>query len=134
MLNTAPLIGRPSLKTVKRLIHARNNIRYLPRPHNQASRSLTIGSRTREPVHSGYRTHLTGSLGIVRHCSYSRTMCRGKDDIAGASMDVSKSREVLPTNVKPLHYDLTLEPNFEKFTYEGKVVIEYVEPISPFGH
>ncbi|KAI9780015.1 MAG: Aminopeptidase 2 mitochondrial [Candelina submexicana] len=39
-------------------------------------------------------------------------------------MDVSKGREVLPTNVKPLHYDLTLEPNFEKFTYEGKVVID----------
>ncbi|KAI9704105.1 MAG: Aminopeptidase 2 mitochondrial [Candelina mexicana] len=39
-------------------------------------------------------------------------------------MDVSKGREVLPTNVKPLHYDLTLEPNFEKFTYEGRVVID----------
>lgn len=41
-------------------------------------------------------------------------------------MDVSKGREVLPTNVKPMHYDLTLEPDFEKFTYEGTVVIEYV--------
>ncbi|KAI4207325.1 MAG: hypothetical protein LQ348_000599 [Seirophora lacunosa] len=51
-------------------------------------------------------------------------MCRAKDDVAGASLDVSKGREVLPTNVKPLHYDLTLEPNFEKFTYEGKVVID----------
>ncbi len=45
-------------------------------------------------------------------------------------MDVSRGREVLPTNVKPLHYDLTLEPDFEKFTYEGKVVIEYVQPNS----
>ncbi|KAL8952418.1 MAG: hypothetical protein Q9222_001653, partial [Ikaeria aurantiellina] len=51
-------------------------------------------------------------------------MCRAKEDIAAASMDVSKGREVLPTNVKPTHYDLTLEPNFEKFTYEGKVVID----------
>ncbi|KAL8709084.1 MAG: hypothetical protein Q9220_006105 [cf. Caloplaca sp. 1 TL-2023] len=51
-------------------------------------------------------------------------MCRAKEDIAAASMDVSKGREVLPTNVKPIHYDLTLEPNFEKFTYEGKVVID----------
>lgn len=25
-----------------------------------------------------------------------------------------------------MHYDLTLEPNFEKFTYDGTVVIEYV--------
>ncbi|SLM36209.1 aminopeptidase [Lasallia pustulata] len=39
-------------------------------------------------------------------------------------MDVSKGREVLPTNVKPLHYDLTLEPDFEKFSYEGTVVID----------
>ena len=43
-------------------------------------------------------------------------------------MDVSKGREVLPTNVKPVHYDLTLEPDFEKFSYEGRVVIEYVWP------
>ncbi|MCJ1319200.1 Aminopeptidase 2 mitochondrial [Xylographa vitiligo] len=37
---------------------------------------------------------------------------------------VTKAREVLPTNVRPLHYDLTLEPDFEKFTFEGKVVID----------
>ena len=27
-------------------------------------------------------------------------------------------------NVKPTHYDLTLEPNFDKFTYEGTVTID----------
>lgn len=53
-------------------------------------------------------------------------MCRANADMTGGSMDVTKGREVLPTNVKPLHYDLTLEPNFEKFTYEGTVIIEYV--------
>lgn len=54
-------------------------------------------------------------------------MCRHmlNPDEGGASMDVSHMREVLPTNVKPLHYHLTLEPDFEKFTYEGTVVIEY---------
>jgi aminopeptidase 2 len=52
-------------------------------------------------------------------------MCRHAD-VDGASIDITQAREVLPTNVKPLHYDLTLEPDFEKFTYEGKVVIEYV--------
>lgn len=35
-----------------------------------------------------------------------------------------QGREVLPTNVKPVHYDLTLEPNFETFKYDGTVVIE----------
>lgn len=39
-------------------------------------------------------------------------------------MDIAKGREVLPKNVKPLHYDLTLEPNFETFKYEGTVIID----------
>ena len=36
----------------------------------------------------------------------------------------TNAREVLPTNVKPMHYDLTLEPNFDNFTFEGTVIIE----------
>ena len=63
----------------------------------------------------------------VRYCSYQRSMCLARDDLSG-SVDVTRGREVLPTNVKPVHYDLTLEPDFEKFTYEGKVIIEYVQP------
>lgn len=51
-------------------------------------------------------------------------MCRHGADVTSASMDVSHGREVLPSNVKPVHYNLTLEPDFDKFTYEGKVVIE----------
>ena len=51
-------------------------------------------------------------------------MYRSVEDAASAGVDISKGRQVLPTNVKPLHYDLTLEPNFENFTYEGTVVIE----------
>lgn len=50
-------------------------------------------------------------------------MCKANAEIDG-SIDVTKSREVLPINVKPLHYDLTLEPDFENFSYEGIVVIE----------
>ena len=45
-------------------------------------------------------------------------------DALEGGMEVSKGREVLPTNVKPLHYDLTLEPDFESFTYRGSVYIE----------
>lgn len=66
---------------------------------------------------------------IVRYCSYHRVTRRAEEDIASASMDISKNREVLPTNVKPLHYNLTLEPNFENFSYEGTVVIEYVDAL-----
>lgn len=39
-------------------------------------------------------------------------------------MDVTKGREILPANVIPRHYNLTLEPDFEKLTYEGNVIID----------
>lgn len=67
-------------------------------------------------------------LPFVRYCSYQRTMRKHHfgTDVTSSSIDVSKGREVLPKNVKPIHYDLTLEPNLETFEYEGKVVIEYV--------
>lgn len=64
----------------------------------------------------------------VRHCSYQRRMCYAQGDAVGGSIDITKGREVLPTNVKPVHYDLTLEPDLEKFTFEGTVIIEYVIP------
>ena len=33
-------------------------------------------------------------------------------------------REVLPTNVTPLHYDLSFEPDFKNFTFEGSANIK----------
>lgn len=51
-------------------------------------------------------------------------MCRGDHGAAEAGAINTPDREILPDNVKPVHYDLTLEPNFENFTFEGKVVIE----------
>ena len=59
-------------------------------------------------------------------------MCRARhDDPAGGSIDVTKGREILPGNVVPKHYDLTLEPNWKDFTFEGSVVIEYVQYDGP---
>lgn len=75
--------------------------------------------------HKAVQQRLSASQ-TVRYCSHRRAMCRKTTDMQGGSVDVETSREVLPTNVKPLHYALTLEPNFEKFSYEGTVVIEYV--------
>ncbi|KAK2741234.1 Aminopeptidase 2 mitochondrial [Myotisia sp. PD_48] len=63
---------------------------------------------------------------FTRYCSYRR-MCRarqGENAPAGAMSVPHGGREVLPTNVIPRHYDLTLEPDFEKFTFEGTVVID----------
>lgn len=63
----------------------------------------------------------------IRYCSHRRKMCRSHEaDASDSSMNIAKGREVLPTNVKPLHYDVTLEPDFKTFEYEGTVAIEYV--------
>jgi len=52
-------------------------------------------------------------------------MCRTIEGASG-SIDITQGREVLPTNVKPLHYDVVLEPNLEDFTFNGTVSIEWV--------
>ena len=74
---------------------------------------------------SWIKARISLSANSIRHCSHRRTMCRHAEGVEG-SANATGAREVLPTNVKPVHYDLTLEPDFEKFTYEGTVVIEYV--------
>ena len=63
----------------------------------------------------------------LRFCSTHRMMCK-KGEISGATP--LPDREVLPTNVKPLYYDLILEPNFETFKYNGTVIIELVKKAS----
>jgi len=54
-------------------------------------------------------------------------MCHGKD-ISG-SVDITQGREILPGNVKPTHYTVELEPDFETFKYDGTVAIEYDPPL-----
>ncbi|KGQ01598.1 hypothetical protein PAAG_11728 [Paracoccidioides lutzii Pb01] len=51
-------------------------------------------------------------------------LARQGDDPAGGATAAVADRQVLPTNVKPLHYDLTLEPDFNNFTFEGTVNID----------
>lgn len=67
-----------------------------------------------------------------RYCSYQRSMCRQSlaTDAPASNVDVSKGREVLPKNVKPTHYHLTLEPNLETFEFNGHVEIEYVQSVN----
>lgn len=124
MSRISRVLGKPALNLLKPSSSSHSLVEILSQNHirtfrNFASYSPVVGSSSRvAPV------RLRFGLQTVRHCSYRNAMCRSKDGVASASVDVSKGREVLPTNVKPLHYHLTLEPNFEKFTYEGKVVIE----------
>lgn len=59
-------------------------------------------------------------------------MCKmhGDRETVVGRMDVTQGREILPANVIPRHYDLTLEPDLQKFTYEGTVIVDLdvVEP------
>lgn len=48
----------------------------------------------------------------------------GERQLDGGSVDITKGREILPANVIPRHYTLTLEPDFENFTFEGLVEID----------
>lgn len=55
-------------------------------------------------------------------------MCRLTGDVehlGGANPNPAEGRELLPTNVIPRHYDITLEPDFDKFTFRGKVLIDF---------
>ncbi|KAI0864148.1 peptidase family M1-domain-containing protein [Xylaria cubensis] len=76
-----------------------------------------------------FRPPTSPSASPVRYCSYrTHNMCRlagETEHFGGANPDPNSGRELLPTNVIPRHYDVTLEPDFEKFTFEGKVVIDF---------
>jgi len=107
----------------------------LVKPTHRSFALATSTARTAQTSTSTTRAHLATrprlqahraprpSFVPARHCSCRRNMCL-RDDISGSQS--APKREVLPTNVKPLHYDLTLEPDLEKFTYNGQVTIEYL--------
>jgi aminopeptidase 2 len=44
--------------------------------------------------------------------------------MTGTHSDVEKDQVRLPTNVTPIHYDISLEPDFTAFTYDGNVTID----------
>lgn len=48
-------------------------------------------------------------------------MCRATETLVANKV---LERDVLPANVIPRHYQLELEPDFDKFTFNGKVVID----------
>lgn len=133
--NTAPTSCIASVRQRHHLLSLR------PYPTGQSPlRSYSAAtSKPPDSLRSSPRDHIRYRSSIrsnklsrtqIRSCSYQRhNMCRHSlgADIVQSAVDVTKSREVLPTNVKPLHYRLTLEPNLETFEYTGTVEIEYVE-------
>ena len=97
--------------------------RYTPRSTIEQYRARSASNSKRSS-----NKYLKPSV-FSRHCSYQRNMCRataleGLAEGSSSSAKVTSGRDVLPTNVKPTHYDLILEPNLETFEFRGEVVIE----------
>lgn len=59
----------------------------------------------------------------IRHCSFRSNMCRHTH--AASATTLTAGKEVLPTNVKPLHYKLRFEPIFSDFTFKGEETIDF---------
>ena len=125
MVRVGSTVGRPVSNLVKR-VPLYKPPRAIPRLYTQPFHKYSFHPKSRVSCSKVKFLPPAARSQTIRCCSYRHSMCIAKNDVATSSVDVSKGREVLPSNVKPLHYALTLEPDFDKFTYEGKVVIEYV--------
>lgn len=113
-------------------IHQTARAYYTTPPRASSSYSTRVpllsntSSNSRLPHHQHLRLKQSRTIlpPQVRHCSHRRNMCRHNHEASGSSFDITQGREILPANVKPIHYHLTLEPNLETFEYKGTVVIE----------
>ncbi|GMG19029.1 unnamed protein product [Ambrosiozyma monospora] len=75
-------------------------------------------------------TSLT-SLEFTRHHHHHQHQCVSSyrfenklREMCNSSSATVPGRQLLPTNVKPTHYDLTFEPNFTTFKFDGETTIE----------
>ncbi|KAJ6784883.1 hypothetical protein PWT90_00903 [Aphanocladium album] len=51
-------------------------------------------------------------------------MCKAAESLTAAAARNVPERDLLPANVVPRHYHLELEPDFDNFTFNGKVIID----------
>ncbi|PGH27998.1 hypothetical protein AJ80_00253 [Polytolypa hystricis UAMH7299] len=115
----SPACARPSLHA--RVVHPSSRHHYLST--TPATATLATPPTAFKLSRHRYTSRTSIPHQSKRYCSYRR-MCRARqgDDAVGST--TAPNREILPANVKPLHYDLTLEPDFEKYTFEGTVLID----------
>ncbi|KAG6104992.1 hypothetical protein E4U31_001675 [Claviceps sp. LM219 group G6] len=89
---------------------------------------LPLATQNINPFRQAFGSRLTPQL---RRCSYRRhldKMCRAQAGIdqtgGGCASGSTHGRELLPANVIPRHYHVTLEPDLNKLTFDGTVVID----------
>ncbi|KAL2170053.1 hypothetical protein VTG60DRAFT_5325 [Thermothelomyces hinnuleus] len=132
------LAARPLCRGVQQRPVARAGALLQFRAH-QASRSFTSrysvlsrlpsSSATASPLNRHRPLSQPQTLRLrslpVRYCSYRRhNMCRTHAAAEMAGGVNVQARELLPANVIPRHYNITLEPDFKKLTFDGTVVID----------
>ncbi|KAL2022807.1 hypothetical protein VTK56DRAFT_4623 [Thermocarpiscus australiensis] len=115
------LAVRPACRGARKLIKQAGAVQLRA---YQATRNFTLSHLVRTRLYSDRQLQHRRPLRLcsppVRHCSYRHKMCRS---IAGGGLNV-QARELLPANVVPRHYHVTLEPDFKKLTFDGTVVID----------
>ena len=110
------------------IIHTRNlSIQLHQNTISNTTTTTTTTTTTSTIATTPFRSSssfLTTTRYTQRNCSMCSHLRLAEG--SGASSQVAPlDREVLPTNVKPLHYDITLEPNFETFKFDGHETIEF---------
>lgn len=89
--------------------------------------SSPLSSSSSSPLSSYPRLRLAPRPPVLPTRSSARfcsAMCRSRAGLEGSASANVQGRELLPANVVPRHYHLTVEPDFEKLTYNGSVVID----------
>lgn len=93
--------------------------------HNIPRQQSTRNSTNKLPSPPTFHTSSFFSIKQLQQRSHYCSMCRHTDSAGNSASIVPADREVLPTNVKPLHYDVTMEPIFETFKFNGEETIEF---------
>lgn len=84
----------------------------------------SVNKNTNRHIFPFHKISNSGFSSGGQKLSYSK-MCHHSRSSDNSASVVNQEREVLPTNVKPLHYDLTIEPIFDNFTFKGEETIDF---------
>lgn len=89
--------------------------------------AVSLGRSTRV-CNSNKNNNNNSSSGNIRGRSSSSTTTSSSSslikELIKVKMPEAKQFERLPTNVKPVHYNLTIKPDLKKCTFQGEVSIQ----------